>query len=85
MDRNERDSRGGRQGGHRGRRKVCSFCAEKAKEIDYKDVGKLRKYTSERGKIIPRRVTGTCAFHQRKLTTAIKRARHVALLPFSAD
>ncbi len=83
-DRNDRDSRGGRQGG-RSRKKVCSFCVEKAKAIDYKDIGKLRKYTSERGKIIPRRVTGTCAFHQRQLTTAIKRARHVALLPFVAD
>ncbi|MDL2215636.1 30S ribosomal protein S18 [Ruminococcaceae bacterium OttesenSCG-928-N02] len=82
MDRNDRDNR---RGGHRSRRKVCSFCVEKATAIDYKDVGKLRKYTSERGKIIPRRVTGTCAHHQRMLTTAIKRARHVALLPFVAD
>ena len=69
----------------RGRKKVCSFCVEKAETIDYKDVAKLRKYTSERAKILPRRVTGTCARHQRALTTAIKRARHVALLPYISD
>ena len=67
------------------RRKVCQFCAEKSEFIDYKDVAKLRKFVSERGKILPRRMTGTCAMHQRELTEAIKRARHLALLPFTAD
>ena len=73
-----------RKGGIRRRKKVCVFCG-KDNVIDYKDVAKLRRYTSERAKILPRRVTGTCAYHQRELTTAIKRARHVALLPYSAD
>ena len=67
------------------RKKVCVFCAEKATAIDYKDVAKLHKFISERSKILPRRVTGTCADHQRALTEAIKRARHVALLPFVTD
>ena len=67
------------------RRKVCQFCADKDKNIDYKDVETLKKFTTERGKILPRRVTGTCAMHQRAVTTAIKRARVVALLPFDAD
>ena len=66
-------------------KKVCQFCVEKAEVIDYKDVSKLRKFVSERSKILPRRVTGTCAKHQRELTTAIKRARHLALLPYSSD
>ena len=70
---------------HRGRKKVCSFCVDKVTHIDFKDTVKLRRYLSERGKILPRRTTGTCAAHQRDLTTAIKRARHVALLPFVAD
>ncbi len=83
-DRPERDNR--RQGGGRkGRRKVCSFCVDRADFIDYKDVAKLRRFISERGKILPRRVTGTCAQHQRSLTLSIKRARHLALLPFSSD
>ncbi|QXM06988.1 30S ribosomal protein S18 [Crassaminicella indica] len=70
----------------RGRKKrVCSFCADKATYIDYKDVKKLGKYITERGKILPRRITGTCATHQRALTTAIKRARTVALLPYTAE
>ena len=67
------------------RKKVCAFCVEKAENIDYKDVAKLRKFTSDRAKILPRRVTGTCAKHQRELTTAIKRARHLALLPYTSD
>ena len=69
------------------KRKVCVFCgtAEGAGVIDYKDVAKLKKYISERGKILPRRVTGNCAAHQRALTTAIKRARHVALLPYTVE
>ena len=67
------------------RKKICSFCAEKIEYIDYKDVGRLRRYLSERGKILPRRVTGNCARHQRQLTRAIKRARILALLPFVAE
>lgn len=69
----------------RGRKKVCAFCVEKVDTIDYKDTAKLSRYTSDRAKILPRRVTGTCAYHQRELTTAIKRARHIALLPYTAD
>ena len=69
----------------RKRKKVCSFCVDKIDYIDYKDSAKLRRFLSERGKILPRRTTGTCAKHQRQLTTAIKRARHVALLPFVAE
>ena len=67
------------------RRKVCSFCVDKVAAIDYKDVAKLSKYTSEREKILPRRVTGTCAKHQRQLTLAIKRARAIALLAYTGD
>lgn len=67
------------------RRKVCQFCADKATFVDYKDIAKLKKFTSERGKILPRRATGTCAAHQRQLTEAIKRARQVALLPYIVD
>ena len=67
----------------RPRKKVCNFCVEKIDDIDYKDVEKLRKYISDKGKILPRRVTGTCAKHQRKVTEAIKRARTIALLPFT--
>ena len=67
-------------GARKGRKKVCVFC-----EIDYKDVTRLKKFTSERAKILPRRVTGTCAKHQRELTTAIKRARQIAIMPYTAD
>ncbi len=67
------------------KKKVCQFCVDKVQQIDYKDVAKLRRYVSERAKILPRRITGTCAKHQRQLTVAIKRARHIALLPFSAE
>ena len=74
-----------RAGGFRSRKKVCGFCGEKSKPVDYKDVGTLRKFISERGKILPRRITGTCASHQRAITTAIKRARHIALLPYQVD
>ena len=70
---------------NRRRKKVCIFCADKVDFIDYKDSGKLRKFISERGKILPRRISGTCAKHQRQLTTAIKRARNMALLPFVTD
>lgn len=69
----------------RRKRKVCVFCNEKTKPIDYKDVATLRKYISESGKILPRRITGNCAEHQRWLTLAIKRARHLALLPYKID
>lgn len=67
------------------RRKVCSFCVDKVTYIDYKDINKLRKYVTEKGKIIPRRQTGTCATHQRELTQAIKRARFMALLPYVGE
>ena len=77
--------RNDRRGGRKGRRKVCSVCVDKVETIDYKDVPRLRKFISDRSKILPRRVTGTCAAHQRELTTAIKRARHVALLPYTSD
>lgn len=79
MDRNDR------QRDRKPRRKVCGFCADKIENIDYKDVPRLKRYLSERAKIVPRRVTGTCAAHQRQLTTAIKRARHLALLPYVSD
>ena len=67
------------------RKKVCHFCADRVEAIDYKDVARLRKYVSERAKILPRRTTGTCAKHQRELTTAIKSASQVAFLPYSND
>ena len=67
------------------RRKVCNFCVDHVDQIDYKDIAKLRRFTTERGKILPRRISGTCAKHQRKLTLAIKRARAIALLPFIAE
>ncbi len=72
------------QGGMR-RKKVCQLCADKADGIDYKEVEKLKKFITERGKILPKRITGTCAIHQRAVTTAIKRSRIVALLPYVAD
>lgn len=83
----------GGRGGRRGefarkyppRRKVCTFCVDKVSSIDYKDVARLRRHLSERGKIEPRRKTGTCALHQRALAVALKRARHVALLPYTAE
>lgn len=67
------------------KRKVCSFCVERLDDIDYKDTIRLRKFVSERGKIVPRRISGTCARHQRALTSAVKRARVIALLPFTAE
>ena len=73
-----------RRGGRR-RKKVCVFCGKENNEINYKDTVKLKKYVSERGKILPRRITGTCAKHQRALTSAIKRARHVALMPYVCE
>ena len=73
-----------RRGGRR-RKKVCVFCGENNSVIDYKDVNKLKRYVYERGKILPRRITGNCAKHQRALTVAIKRARHIALMPYTLD
>ena len=67
------------------RKKVCVFCGEKNGEIDYKDTNKLKRYVSERGKILPRRITGNCAKHQRALTVAVKRARHLALMPYTME
>lgn len=78
------EERGARKGKSFFRKKVCRFCANKAK-IDYKDSDGLRRFTTERGKILPRRITGTCAKHQRVLSLAIKRARVICLLPFVAD
>ncbi len=69
----------------RAKKKVCIFCVDKVDSIDYKDTGKLKRYVSERGKIVPRRISGNCAKHQRQLTIAIKRARQIALLPFVAE
>ncbi|MCK8824550.1 30S ribosomal protein S18 [Fuchsiella alkaliacetigena] len=69
----------------RGRSSSCEFCANKVDKVDYKDVNKLRKYITDRGKIIPRRISGNCALHQRQLTKAVKRARNIALLPFTID
>ena len=80
---NKTDSPMKRRGGRR-RKKVCVFCG-KDNTIDYKDAAKLRKYISERGKILPRRITGNCAKHQREITVAVKRARHVAILPYVAE
>lgn len=67
------------------RKKVCAFCADKVEKIDYKDIAKLRKFITEKGKILPRRMSGVCAAHQRELATAIKRARVMALLPFVGE
>ncbi|MBR1728119.1 MAG: 30S ribosomal protein S18 [Selenomonadaceae bacterium] len=74
-----------RERGRRPRRKVCTFCVDKIENIDYKDAAKLRRFITERGKILPRRISGNCAKHQRQVTVAIKRARNIALLPFTAD
>jgi small subunit ribosomal protein S18 len=74
-----------RDRGRRPRKKVCAFCVEKVTDIDYKEVARLRKYITERGKILPRRISGNCAKHQRQLTVAIKRARNIALLPYIAE
>ena len=85
-DREERGEHGGEEGRGRGfgRRKVCRFCADKALKVDYKDQQALKYFLTERGKIIPRRISGNCAKHQREIATAIKRARMLAILPYSA-
>ena len=82
---NANAERGDRPMRPRKRRKVCQFCVDKVSYIDYKDTAKLKRFLSERSKILPRRTTGTCAIHQRELTTAIKRARQIALLPYVSD
>jgi small subunit ribosomal protein S18 len=85
-DRGDRDDRGGDEGGGRrgfGRRKVCRFCADKALKVDYKDQGQMKYFLTERGKIIPRRISGNCAKHQREVATAIKRGRMLAILPYT--
>ena len=81
---NRPDSAMKRRGGRR-RKKVCVFCGKENNEISYKDANKLKRYVSERGKILPRRITGNCARHQRALTTAIKRARNIALMPYTVE
>lgn len=81
----DRGDRVRRPRGRKPRRKVCQFCVDKVQHIDYKDVARLRRFTSERGKILPRRMTGTCAKHQRQLSTAIKRARTIALMPYVSE
>ena len=81
----EKQEKDNRRFNRRSRKKACTFCVDKVESIDYKDVAKLRRFLSERAKILPRRITGTCAHHQRELTTALKRARQLALLPFSND
>jgi small subunit ribosomal protein S18 len=84
-DRDDHGDRGGDEGGRRGfgRRKVCRFCADKAAKVDYKDQGQMKYFLTERGKIIPRRISGNCAKHQREVATAIKRARMLAILPYT--
>ena len=82
-DRGDRAAR--RPRGRRPRRKVCQFCVDKVEHIDYKEIARLRRYINERGKILPRRMSGTCAKHQRQLSIAIKRAPAIALLPYTAD
>jgi len=74
-----------RDRGRRPKKKVCSFCVDKIEHIDYKDAAKLRRFVNERGKIVPRRISGNCARHQREMTVAVKRARIVALLPFTVE
>lgn len=67
------------------KKKICQFCVDKVESVDYKEIGKLRRFLTERGKILPRRISGNCAKHQRQLTVCIKRARHIALMPFVTD
>jgi len=86
-ERGDRDERGGEEGGRGrgfGRRKVCRFCADKAAKVDYKDQQALKYFLTERGKIIPRRISGNCAKHQREIATAVKRARMLAILPYTS-
>lgn len=87
MSRDQKDGmrRGGGGKMRRSKKKVCTFCMDKSGSIDYKDVNKLRKFITERGKILPRRISGACAKHQREVTGAIKRSRNIALLPFTTE
>ena len=78
----ERPEKDNRRSGRKGRRKVCAFCVDKVETIDYKDIARLRRYVSERAKILPRRVTGTCAKHQREVAVQVKRARFMGFIPF---
>jgi small subunit ribosomal protein S18 len=87
-ERGERGDRGGEEGGRGrgfGRRKVCRFCADKALKVDYKDQGQMKYFLTERGKIIPRRISGNCAKHQREVATAVKRGRMLAILPYTVQ
>ncbi|HAN44385.1 MAG TPA: 30S ribosomal protein S18 [Ruminococcaceae bacterium] len=84
-ERAEKFDKGGRGGVRKTRKKVCAFCAGKIDNIDYKDAAVFKRYLSDRAKIVPRRVTGTCARHQRQLTIAVKRARHLAIIPYVSD
>ena len=77
--------KGGMRSQRRVKKKLCGFCLDKLDSIDYKEIGRLKKHTSERGKILPRRISGTCAKHQRQLAIAIKRARHLAMMPYTAE
>jgi len=81
----DRDRERSPRNAKRPRKKVCFFCVDRVEVIDYKDIAKLKKCMTDRAKILPRRVTGTCAYHQRELTKAIKKARHVALLPYVSE
>ncbi len=82
----DRDGSGGKERSMRKpKKKICSFCVDKVEAIDYKETARLRKFITERGKILPRRISGNCAVHQRQLTVAIKRARQIALLPFTSE
>lgn len=85
MSEDKGDRRDRRPRGRKPRRKVCMFCVDKIQHIDYKDVARLRRFTNERGKILPRRMSGTCAKHQRQLSIAIKRSRMIALMPYTTD
>ena len=84
-NRDNQDRADGKMRMRRVKKKVCSFCADKSTEIGYRDLAKIKKFISEKGKILPRRISGVCAKHQRQLTIAIKRARHIALLPYTTD
>ncbi len=81
----EKDRERSPRGAKRTRKKVCKFCEARVEKIDYKDINRLKGFMTDRSKILPRRVTGTCAYHQRELTVAIKRARHIALLAYVSD
>ncbi|NLY74300.1 MAG: 30S ribosomal protein S18 [Firmicutes bacterium] len=85
MARNEKDKDTSAKAGRRTRKKVCSFCVDKVETIDYKETARLKRFITERGKILPRRISGNCAIHQRQLTHAIKRARQIALLPYTSE